>query len=60
LHDFENGFASQDVLRVATALIPILSVAPMQGCPAQQSQYCSGRVKDSSDLEMSILSQCYR
>ncbi len=30
-HDLENGFASHGALRVATALIPILTIAWMQG-----------------------------
>ena len=30
-HNLENGFASDDALRVATALIPILTIARMQG-----------------------------
>ena len=45
LHNLENGFASHDALRIATALIPILTVAPMQGWPAKQAQYCPTRVE---------------
>jgi hypothetical protein len=33
-------------LRVAPALIPILTIAPMQECPVQQPLYCASRVKD--------------
>ena len=45
LHNLENGFASHDALRIATALSPILMVAPMQGCPAKQAQYCPTRLE---------------
>ena len=34
-HDLENDFGSRDALRVATTLIPILTNAPMQECPAR-------------------------
>jgi glycosyltransferase involved in cell wall biosynthesis len=46
----EDGFAPRDALPVATALIPILTIAPMQGCPAQQSHHCANTLKDSSCL----------
>jgi glycosyltransferase involved in cell wall biosynthesis len=42
----EDGFAPRDALPVATALIPILTIAPMQGCPAQQSHHCANTLKE--------------
>src|SRR4029453_17860152 len=59
-HDVENGCAARDALRVATALIPILTIASMQEWPAQQSHYCASGVKSSPGFKTSILSQCCR
>jgi hypothetical protein len=35
----ESAFAPREALRVATALIPILTIGSMQECPAQQYKY---------------------
>ena len=59
-HDLKNGFAARKAFRVATALIPILTIASMQECPAQQCHYCASRVKGSPGFKMSTLSQCCR
>jgi hypothetical protein len=40
------ALAPGKALRVAPALIPILTIAPMQECPVQQALYCASRVKD--------------
>ena len=59
-HYLEKGFAPRKAFRVATALIPILTIASMQECPAQQSHYSASRVKSSLGFKFSILSQCCR
>ena len=52
--------APREALRVAPALIPILTIGPMQECPVQQSHHCESRVKGLLGLKMLILSQCCR
>jgi hypothetical protein len=59
-HDVENGSGLREALGVATALIPILTIAPMQERPAQPSQYCASHIRDSSVCKMSLLFQCCR
>jgi len=47
-------------LRVAPALIPILTIAAMQECPVQQSRYCASRVGGLQGFKPWTLSQCCR
>ena len=46
------AFAPREALRVAPALIPILTIAPMQECPVQQSHHCASRVNGLLGLKM--------
>ncbi len=39
------GVGTREALRVAPALIPILTIPPMQECPVQHSRYCASHVK---------------
>ena len=59
-HDLENGFELREALRVAPALIPILTIAPMQECPLQRILVLVNHVKDSFVSKMSILVPCCR
>jgi hypothetical protein len=54
----KNGSAPRDALRVATALIRILTIAPVQGCPS--SDFTIARALPKTPvLKMSILSPCF-
>ena len=57
---WKMGLAPREALRVAPALIPILTIPPMQECPVQHSRYCASRVKGLPGFKISILSQCCR
>jgi hypothetical protein len=54
------ALAPREALRVAPALIPILTIVPMQECPVQQSHHCASRVNGLLGFKMLILSQCCR
>jgi hypothetical protein len=49
---WKMGLALREALRVASALIPILTIPPMQECPVQQSHSCASRVKGLPGFKM--------